>query len=51
MKSDGVPSGAPATGFGGTADARDNVPLVAGGLIALLAAVALSVVALERRRG
>jgi hypothetical protein len=46
-----VPTGAPATGLGGTADGGTNMPLVAGGLIALIAALALSVVALERRRG
>ncbi|WP_156869406.1 hypothetical protein [Sporichthya polymorpha] len=46
-----MPTGAPATGLGGTADGDSNLPLVAGGLLALITALALSVVVLERRRG
>ena len=44
-----VPSGAPTTGFGGTADSN-NVPLALGGLAALLAAGAVAGSATRRRR-
>lgn len=45
-----APKGAPDTGFGDASNST-SIPLVAAGAVALLGAVAVPVVAIQRRRG